>query len=74
MRISSLLVLFLVFLSTLQAQNMGSITGTVKDKLTQEPLIGVSIKLEGTEIGAATDLDGNFSLSVPDEKAILVIS
>jgi hypothetical protein len=74
MRISSLLVLFLVFLSTLQAQNMGSITGTVKDKLTQEPLIGVSIKLEGTEIGAATDLDGNFRIGGIPPKSYNVVA
>lgn len=74
MRISSLLVLFLSFLGVSQAQNTGSLTGTVKDKLTQEPLIGVSIKLEGTEIGAATDLDGNFRIAGIPPKSYNVVA
>ncbi len=53
-----------VFLLTGQiyAQNLGLVTGSVKDKLTQETLIGATIKLEGTELGASTDVDGNFRL------------
>ena len=74
MRISTLLALFLFLSSHLLAQNAGIITGTVKDKLTQEALIGVSIKLEGSEIGAATDLDGNFRISGIPPKSYNVIA
>ena len=42
------------------------IKGFVKDKITQQPIIGASILVEGTSLGAATDLDGNFEMkSVP---------
>jgi TonB-linked SusC/RagA family outer membrane protein len=50
---------------------------TVKGKITAEngdPLVGASVVVKGTTNGAITDLDGNYSLSVPDGKAILVIS
>ncbi|GGK72649.1 DUF5686 family protein [Rufibacter glacialis] len=38
------------------------IKGTIKDALTHEPLIGVSIFIPGTNVGASSDLEGNFSL------------
>jgi hypothetical protein len=74
MRFSTLLTLFLLHFGTLLAQNAGTLTGTVKDKLTQEALIGVSIKLDGTEIGTATDVDGNFRLSAIPPKAYNVVA
>jgi outer membrane receptor protein involved in Fe transport len=37
-----------------------SISGTVVDARTGEPLIGVSVRIDGTVLGAATDLDGRF--------------
>lgn len=59
-----LLFLPLLFLSTtIAAQNTGSLTGSVKDKLTQEALIGASIKLENTDLGTTTDVNGNFRVS-----------
>jgi TonB-dependent starch-binding outer membrane protein SusC len=48
------------------------ISGTVKDE-TGETLVGVTIIVEGTTIGTATDLDGKFSLKTP-EKANIVVS
>jgi hypothetical protein len=44
------------------SQSTGSIFGTVKDKNTQESLIGVTLQLEGTQLGAVTDLDGRFKI------------
>jgi hypothetical protein len=40
----------------------GIIKGTVKDKLTNEPIIGANIVLVGTSTGTATDIDGNYEL------------
>jgi hypothetical protein len=74
MRISTLLALFLFLGFQIQAQNTGSLTGTVKDKLTQEALIGVSIRLEGNEIGAATDLEGNFRITGIPSKSYNVVA
>jgi TonB-dependent receptor len=41
----------------------GSIRGSIKDAKTKEALIGASVLIEGTQIGAAADVDGNFVLS-----------
>ena len=51
--------------------NADIVTGTVTDK-EGEPLIGASVRVPGTNIGAATDLDGKFSLDVPAGKKILI--
>ena len=67
LRIWSLL-LFVMATLTMSAQQIG-ISGTVSDS-SGEPLIGVSVTVPGTKIGAATDIDGNFSLTV-DAKATL---
>ena len=48
-----------------QQKKNRTITGNVTDGSTGEPLIGVSIMLKGSSEGTTTDLDGNFSLSVP---------
>lgn len=54
---------FLIFtLTSLKAQNSGVITGVVKDKNTQEVLLGATVTLEGTNLGAQTDLDGKFKI------------
>ena len=53
------------------AQNI-TVTGTVTDAL-KEPLIGVAVMQQGTANGTATDLDGNFTLAVP-EGAVLEFS
>ena len=45
------------------AQNTGEIKGTIKDRRTQEPLIGVAILVEGTQKGTQSDVDGNFKIS-----------
>ncbi|GAA5219443.1 TonB-dependent receptor [Membranihabitans marinus] len=38
------------------------------------PLIGVTVRIKGSQIGTATDMDGRFSLSNIDESATLVFS
>jgi hypothetical protein len=50
-----------------QAPSSGGITlkGRVTDS-DEEPLIGVSILIKGTRSGTVTDIDGLFSLKVPD--------
>ena len=41
----------------------GMITGIVKD-VNGEPIIGASVKVQGTTVGTITDLDGKFSESI----------
>ena len=50
-----------------------TVTGTVKDA-TGEPMIGVSILVDGTTIGGITDFDGNFTIKDVPEKAVLKIT
>ncbi|RYE21800.1 MAG: SusC/RagA family TonB-linked outer membrane protein, partial [Sphingobacteriaceae bacterium] len=47
------------------------INGKVTDE-TNQPLIGVSVRVKGTNTGTQTDLDGNYSIIVLDDNAILV--
>ena len=51
--------LLLAFSGAILAQN-GTITGSIVDSKTKEPLIGASVVIEGTNKGAAADLDGNY--------------
>lgn len=50
------------------------VSGIVTDASTGEPLIGVSIVVEGTITGTTTDMYGKYSLNVPDAKSVLVFS
>jgi len=70
----SILLIFLI--KNLSAQEMrGSIMGKVVDKETYQPLPGVNIFLEETELGAASNGDGEFRiLNVPPGKYILQAS
>ncbi|MCU0413866.1 MAG: TonB-dependent receptor [Ignavibacteriaceae bacterium] len=55
-------LLLLVFLTSYfsYAGTTGKLSGSVKDSQTGEPLVGANIILEGTDYGAATNVDGNF--------------
>lgn len=50
-----------------------TITGKVTEA-TGVTLPGVSVKLKGTTTGVSTDNDGNFSISLPEPKGVLVFS
>lgn len=55
----------LLCLFSLEGQNEIRIKGLITDSVSGEPLPYVSIIVKGTTTGAATDLDGRFSLTVP---------
>ncbi|MCM1501119.1 MAG: TonB-dependent receptor [Bacteroidales bacterium] len=65
-----LLMLTLCLAPALLAQV--KVTGKVVDE-TEEPVIGASVMLKGGTAGTVTDLDGNFSIDVP-EKSTLTVS
>jgi len=71
MKVSSRPLYIAIFLTVLSvvglfAQTTGKISGIVLDKESQEPVAGANIFLEGETFGAATDLDGFFSiLNIP---------
>ena len=69
-------VLFLCFsgLSFL-AQAQRTITGTIKDQETGEPLIGVTVLEKGApNNGTITNIDGKFTLKVRNEATALIVS
>ena len=60
----SLILFYTVFLFTgnLIAGTTGKLTGVVVDLDTKESLPGTNVILEGTSMGAATGLDGNYTI------------
>ena len=71
MRVTNLLKRFATVLcglvlgaSALLAQNTITVKGTILDP-EKQPVIGAAVMQTGTTNGAATDLDGNFSITVP---------
>lgn len=49
-----------------------TIKGRVTDATTKEPLVGCSVVIKGTQKGTNTDGNGNYTIAVPDDKAVLV--
>ncbi|MFV0469353.1 MAG: SusC/RagA family TonB-linked outer membrane protein [Dysgonomonas sp.] len=72
----SLRAIFLIpavcFFSLLNAQI--KVTGIVTSGEDKEPLIGVIIQDEANKIGTTTDIDGKFSITVPNESSVLNFS
>ena len=66
------MALFLLCLFPLGALAQSLIKGTVKD-VSGDPIIGASVKVQGSKSGVITDFDGNFSVQA-DNNATLVIS
>lgn len=65
---------FFLFAGIGLAQSGGAISGTVIDEF-GEPLIGASVFVEGnSSVGTITDLDGNYTLSVPEGSTALIFS
>ena len=54
-------ILFVLCSIPLLSQN-GTVTGSVSDSETNEPLPGVNVVVKNTTKGTNTDFDGNFSI------------
>ncbi|MFY0606248.1 MAG: TonB-dependent receptor [Cyclobacteriaceae bacterium] len=55
-------LLIVTFIAAAQNEKTGSLSGYVKDAKTEEPLIGVTVKLQGTTTGAVTDFNGFYTI------------
>ncbi|MGF1557758.1 MAG: SusC/RagA family TonB-linked outer membrane protein [Flavobacteriaceae bacterium] len=66
------LVFLMVFSISGIAQK--SITGTVLEKDSNTPLLGVSVLVKGTTMGTTTNFDGNYTLNNISEDAVLEFS
>ncbi|MDR0542219.1 MAG: TonB-dependent receptor [Dysgonamonadaceae bacterium] len=67
------LILLCISFFSANAQNR-PVTGTVKDAKTGEAIIGANVIWKGTSSGTITDFDGNFTITVPGDKAVLQIA
>lgn len=68
-----LLAVFSFSLQEASAQGTTTISGTVTDSTTAEPLIGVNILVKGQVIGTISDLGGNFSLVVNHDPPLTLV-
>jgi|WetSurMetagenome_2_1015567.scaffolds.fasta_scaffold06250_3 TonB-dependent starch-binding outer membrane protein SusC len=50
------------------------VTGTITDATTHEALVGVNVVVEGTTVGVSTDINGKYSIAVPNLNAVLQIT
>jgi TonB-linked SusC/RagA family outer membrane protein len=67
----SLIVCTCVCISPLFAQGNIKISGTITDT-GGEPVIGANVVVPGTTIGTASDMDGKFTLNVPEGSSLLI--
>lgn len=63
--------LFFSATSVSYAQGWGLVEGTVKDASNQEPLVGVSIGVQNTNYGRASDVSGRFKFRLPAGRFVL---
>lgn len=70
---TTLILLYVCSIGTLFAQTR-TITGKVLSSEDGEPVIGASIRIEGTTTGTITNFDGDFSLNVPADAKVLTVS
>jgi hypothetical protein len=56
------------------SNNINQVTGYIYDASTKEPLIGTSIIIKGTTIGAIADFNGFYKISIPPSGGTLVFS
>lgn len=66
-RLTMLFAATLMFSGVALAQT--KVSGTVVSQEDGEPIVGAAVRIEGTNMGTVTDVDGNFSLDVkPGQK------
>ena len=70
-KVLGLLFFTVMFAYSLSAQR--TVSGNIIDD-TGLPMIGANVLVSGSDIGTITDIDGNFSLSVPDDVRELTVS
>lgn len=66
-----LCMLLIVAALPLLAQSGFKVTGTVTDKAGGQPLVGVTVSIDGASGGTVTDKQGRYALEVTDGKATL---
>ncbi|MCR4593311.1 MAG: TonB-dependent receptor [Bacteroidaceae bacterium] len=67
-------ILVCLFMTTSMALAQKQITGTVIDAESGETMIGVSVRIPGSSVGVLTDVDGKFTITLPEGKKSLSFS
>ncbi|MCH7879600.1 MAG: TonB-dependent receptor, partial [candidate division Zixibacteria bacterium] len=68
LRVTLALALVCAFASSAIALDYGQVKGVVTDKKTKEPLIGASVAIVGTDMGAITNVDGKYVIRLVPPK------
>ena len=66
-----LMALFLLCLFPLGAMAQSEVKGTVNDEA-GEPVIGATVKVQGSQKGAITDFDGKFSVEAASNATLII--
>ncbi|MBP5257600.1 MAG: TonB-dependent receptor [Prevotella sp.] len=70
-----LAMLFVALVTGCQLFAQTQVSGTVLDgAASNEPMIGATVMVEGTSSGTVTDIDGNFTIALPQGKSRIVVS
>ena len=72
LRLCMIFALLSLFIGMAEAQTV--VSGTVTSSEDGEPVIGASVMIKGTQIGAATDYDGNFHITTQVKNPQIVVS
>lgn len=73
-KLSVMLIAVFCLLLGGKALAQSTVSGTVFSSEDDSPIIGASIKIQGTKMGAATDIDGKFRLENVKKGATLVVT
>jgi len=65
------LFFLLFFCSAIAFAQTREIRGTVKDEA-GDPIVGVGIRLKGTDLGVSTDISGSFKINVPPNGVLII--
>ena len=68
------MLLACLFLTLGGAMAQTQVNGTVVSQDDGQPVIGATVQVPGTNVGAVTDADGKFVLTMPQGKTILRVS
>ena len=68
---TALCAVFLLFATSLAAQTR-TVTGTLTDEGTGDPLIGATVQVKGTTRGTVTDIDGTYSIEADPSETLVV--
>lgn len=70
-----LFLLSLVLFTGLASAQSGTLTGYVMSQADNEPLIGATVRVKGTQLAASTNIDGQFTINnVPATAKTLIVS